>query len=169
MQRNVKKHWLVVLPALLLLTLLVCNQAGAQGTTASIGGTVSDKRGPLPGATIAAKNTQTAFVYKVTAGDDGTFLLGGLPPGTYEITVYSEAYKAKTETVTVLLGQANKVNFELSPEKVFVGETTVVGETRETATAAASVFAAARGRLEFAGGAPAAAVDTIVEALTGRK
>lgn len=47
--------------------------------------------------------------------------------------------------------------------------TTVVGETRETATAAASVFAAARGRLEFAGGAPAAAVDTIVEALTGRK
>jgi len=129
MQRNVKKHWLVVLPALLLLTLLVCNQAGAQGTTASIGGTVSDKRGPLPGATIAAKNTQTAFVYKVTAGDDGTFLLGGLPPGTYEITVYSEAYKAKTETVTVLLGQANKVNFELSPEKVFVGETTVVGET----------------------------------------
>ncbi|HVN77246.1 MAG TPA: carboxypeptidase-like regulatory domain-containing protein, partial [Thermoanaerobaculaceae bacterium] len=129
MQRNVKRHWVVVLPALALLALLVASQVGAQGTTASIGGTVGDKRGPLPGATVAAKNTQTAFVYKTVAGEDGSFLLGGLPPGTYEITVYSEAYKAKTVTVTVLLGQANKVCFELTPEKVFVADATVVGDT----------------------------------------
>ncbi|TAM56141.1 MAG: TonB-dependent receptor [Acidobacteria bacterium] len=128
MRRKEGNHWLVVGPALLLLTLLVCSQAGAQGTTASIGGTVSDKRGPLPGATVAAKNVQTAFVYKVTAGEDGRFLLGGLPPGTYELMVYSEAYKPASQTVTVFLGQANKVNFVLTPEKVFVGEATVVGE-----------------------------------------
>lgn len=129
MQGRMWRNWLIVLPAFLLLTLLVCSQAAAQGTTASIGGTVTDKRGPLPGATVTAKNTQTAFVYKTVAGNDGTFLLGGLPPGTYEITVYSEAYKERTVTVTVLLGQANKVNFELSPEQVFVAEATVVGQT----------------------------------------
>lgn len=129
MQRKTSKGIALVWSAFLVLTLLLCSQAGAQGTTASIGGTVGDARGPLPGATVTAKNTQTAFVYKVTAGEDGSFLLGGLPPGTYEITVYSEAYKEKTETVTVLLGQANKVNFQLTPEKVFVGEAMVVGET----------------------------------------
>ncbi len=131
MQRNLKRHWLVAVPALLLLSLLVCSQAGAQGTTASIGGTVGDARGPLPGATVAAKNTQTAFVYKTVAGNDGSFLLGGLPPGTYELTVFSEAYKPASQTVTVLLGQANKVNFQLTPEKVFVGDVTVVGETNK--------------------------------------
>jgi hypothetical protein len=115
MQRNEKRRWFIVLPAVMLLTLLVCSQAGAQGTTASIGGTVGDKRGPLPGATVTAKNVQTAFVYKDTAGEDGSFMLSGLPPGTYEITVSSEAYQAKTETVTVLLGQANKVTFQLTP------------------------------------------------------
>jgi outer membrane receptor for ferrienterochelin and colicin len=114
--------------ALLLLMLLFCSQASAQGTTASIGGRVTDKRGPLPGATVAAKNVQTAFVYKTTAGDDGSFMLAGLPPGTYEVDVYSEAYKPASQTITVLLGQANRVTFELTPEKVFVENTAVVGE-----------------------------------------
>jgi hypothetical protein len=123
-----KKGATVWCPLLLLLLLLFCSQVGAQGTTASIGGTVTDKRGPLPGATVAAKNVQTAFVYRTTAGDDGSFVLAGLPPGTYEVEVYSEAYKPASQRVTVLLGQANRVTFELTPEKVFVENAAVVGE-----------------------------------------
>ena len=118
MKRKGRKHGAAIWSALLLLMLLFGSQAGAQVTTASIGGTVADKTGPLPGATVSAKNTQSAFVYKATAGDDGSFQLNGLPPGTYEITVSSEAYKPQTQTVTVLLAQQNKVRFELSPEKI---------------------------------------------------
>ncbi len=129
MRGNTRRHRLVAAPALALLALLVASTAGAQATTASIAGTVGDKSGPLPGATVTAKNVQTAFVYKATAENDGTFILSGLPPGTYEITVASEAYKPQTQTVTVLLGQQNKAKFELSPDKMFVAETTVVGET----------------------------------------
>jgi outer membrane receptor protein involved in Fe transport len=129
MQRKTSKGIALVWSAFLVLTLLLCSQAGAQVTTASIGGTVADKTGPLPGATVSAKNVQTAFVFKTTAGENGSFNLNGLPPGTYEITVASEAYKPQTQTVTVLLGQQNKVRFELSPEKMFMAETTVVGET----------------------------------------
>ena len=129
MQRIVRKHGILAWSALLLLMLLFCSQAGATVTTASIGGTVGDVSGPLPGATVTAKNTQSAFVYKTTAGNDGSFLLGGLPPGTYEITVSSEAYKAQTQTVTVLLGQSNKVNFQLKPDMVVFADATVVGET----------------------------------------
>ena len=129
MKRKGRKHGAAIWSALLLLMLLFGSQAGAQVTTASIGGTVADKTGPLPGATVSAKNTQSAFVYKATAGDDGSFQLNGLPPGTYEITVSSEAYKPQIQTVTVLLAQQNKVRFELSPEMVVIADTTVVGET----------------------------------------
>ena len=129
--RSKAGRYFVIALAALLLPLLFGGQLWAQGTTASIAGTVTDKRGPLPGATVAAKNVQTAFVYRTTAGDDGSFVLGGLPPGTYEVEVYSEAYKPASQTMTVLLGQANRVNFELTPEQIFVGETTVVGETNK--------------------------------------
>jgi len=129
MRRIIGRNWLVVLPAFLLLTLLVCSQAAAQVTTASIAGTVGDKSGPLPGATVTAKNVQTAFTYKATAGEDGTFQLSGLAPGTYEISVASQAYKPQTQTVTVLLGQQNKVRFELSPDTVVMEQVAVVGET----------------------------------------
>jgi hypothetical protein len=129
MKRKGRKHSAIAWSALLLLSLLICSQASAQGTTASIGGTVRDVSGPLPGATVTAKNIQTAFVHKTTAGNDGSFLLGGLAPGTYEITVQSEAYKPQTQTVTVLLGQNNKVNFQLKLDMVVVADATVVGET----------------------------------------
>jgi hypothetical protein len=131
MRGRTGKFLIITLSVLLLLPLLASRTLWAQGTTASIAGTVTDKRGPLPGATVAAKNAQTAFVYRTTAGDDGSFVLAGLPPGTYDIEVYSEAYKPATQTITVYLGQANRVNFELTPEQVFVGETTVVGETNK--------------------------------------
>jgi len=128
MQRRGKDHGSIAWSVLLLLTLLLCSQASAQVTTATITGIVADKTGPLPGATVSARNAATAFVFKTTAGEDGSFILNGLPPGTYEITVSSEAYKGQTQTVTVLLGQTNKVRFELSPEKMYMAETTVVGE-----------------------------------------
>jgi hypothetical protein len=131
MKRKGRKHSAIAWSGLLLLSLLICSQAGAQITTASIWGTVADKTGPLPGATVTAKNTQTAFVYKTTAGDDGSFQLNGLPPGTYEIAVASEEYKPQTQTVTVQVGQKNKVRFELSPEMVVVADTTVVGEANK--------------------------------------
>jgi hypothetical protein len=131
MKRKGRKHSAFAWSALLLLSLLICSQAGAQVTTASIGGTVADQTGPLPGATVSAKNTQTAFVYKTTAGNDGSFNLNGLPPGTYEITVSSEAYRPQTQTVTVLLGQTNKVNFQLSVDMVVFANATVVGEANK--------------------------------------
>jgi len=127
MQRRARKHGTLAW-SVLLLGLLVCTQAGAQ-VTASIGGTVGEVGGPLPGASVSAKNVQSAFVYQTTAGKDGSYLLGGLPPGTYEITVSSEAYKPQTQTMTVLLGQTNRVNFKLKLDMVVVADATVVGET----------------------------------------
>jgi len=81
MQTQREKHWLVVLPALLCSRSWVCNQAGAQGTTGKHRRHGQRQEGTAPWSHNCREGiTQTAFVYKVTAGDDGTFLLGRPPP-----------------------------------------------------------------------------------------
>ena len=55
----------------------------AQGTTASIQGTIVDEGGPLPGATIVAKDNRSPDSHtKAVADTNGAFTLSGLRPGT---------------------------------------------------------------------------------------
>jgi hypothetical protein len=83
------------------LLLIAPAHTAAQGTTASIQGTIVDDSGPLPGATIVAKDTQSGFLFESVAGADGSFTLSGLRPGTYEITVTMNQYKPQSKTVQV--------------------------------------------------------------------
>src|SRR4030095_6230002 len=73
--------------------------ASAQGTTATIQGTVVDDTGPLPGAIITAKDTQSGFTHKAVSDAQGAFTLSGLRPATYEITVAMQQYKPQAKTV----------------------------------------------------------------------
>ncbi|HEY8549104.1 MAG TPA: carboxypeptidase regulatory-like domain-containing protein [Vicinamibacterales bacterium] len=109
----------------------------AQTTTATITGTVSDEAGVLPGATVTARDAQSGFTSEVVTAADGTFALGGLRPGTYEITVSLEQYKPQTRTVQVLVGQTVTVNFKISPDLLVVEQVQVVADNRlvETKTA----------------------------------
>ena len=90
--------------------------AFAQGTSASIVGTIVDETGPLPGATIVAKDTSSGFQYESVAAGDGTFSLSGLRPGTYEITVAMSNYKPQSRVVQVQVGQSITANFKITPE-----------------------------------------------------
>lgn len=54
---------------------------------------------PVVGATVAASGPQTR---QATSGADGSFLLQGLQPGTYEVRVDSSAFLIKMETIQVL-------------------------------------------------------------------
>ncbi len=100
----------------------------AQSTTASIQGTVSDETGVLPGATISARETEGGFSFEAVTGAEGAFVLAGLRPGTYELTVVMDKYKPQTQTVRVLVGQAVTANFRITPDLLFVEEVTVVGD-----------------------------------------
>jgi hypothetical protein len=64
----------------------------------SISGTVSDEKGnPLPGATVFLSNTQ-----KITpTNEEGKFLLGGLPAGTYELVVKMLGFKVYTAPLII--------------------------------------------------------------------
>jgi len=117
-----------------LLTLIVClataSIALAQGTTAAIRGKVVDEGGnPFPTAEIVATNTANGFRHSTTAGADGGFLLGGLPPATYRIDVTAPSYKGATRELTVRVGQSLDIEFRLTPDLVMMEEITVVGST----------------------------------------
>jgi Carboxypeptidase regulatory-like domain/TonB dependent receptor len=104
------------------------SELAAQTTSATIQGTVSDDTGVLPGATVTARESQSGFQFEAVTGADGSFALGSLRPGTYEITVTVASFKPQSRTVQVLVGQTVTVNFKISPDVVHVEEVTVVGQ-----------------------------------------
>jgi outer membrane receptor for ferrienterochelin and colicin len=128
MQRKISNHLASGLVVLSVLVLIICGQAGAQTTTSSIGGVVTDDRGPIPGAQVVAQNTENGFKYQTTADNDGAYRLNGLPPGSYEMGVSSEAYKEQKLTVRLLLGQSATANFRLTLDQVFLANVTVIGK-----------------------------------------
>jgi Carboxypeptidase regulatory-like domain len=77
MQRAGMRSWAAVLYACAIVA--VATAAYAQGTAASIQGVIVDESGPLPGATIVAKDTQSGFVFETVAGSDGSFSLSNVP------------------------------------------------------------------------------------------
>ena len=118
----------VQLICIALLAGLVATAAFAQATTATIRGKVTnDHGGVLANAEINAVSTSTGFVHTVKSDANGSFNLAGLPPGEYNIVVAAPAYEAKSETITVLLGQNLNMNFLLSPTAVLNESITVVG------------------------------------------
>ena len=115
---------------LMIVWLVTAGTAGAQVSTATIQGTVTDSTGVLPGATVTAREIQSGFTNEATTAGDGTFTLAGLRPGRYEITVAVSQYKPEAKTVEVLVGQTVSLDFRITPDLVYAEAVTVVGDTR---------------------------------------
>src|SRR5579875_37826 len=63
--------------------------------TGSIRGTVVDPSGAsIPGARVTVTETQTGAKRTTTTADDGSFLVVGLPAGTYDVTVSKSGFEA---------------------------------------------------------------------------
>ena len=119
--------WMVCLA---LVAVALPHPARAQGTSASIQGSVIDDSGPLPGATIVAKDTQSGFQHDAVTAVDGTFTLSGLRPGTYEITVTMAQFKPQSKTLQVQVGQSLTANFKVTPDVLYTEQVQVVGNSR---------------------------------------
>jgi len=95
---------ILVVLALVALAVLNAQPAWSQAETGTIGGTVTDQTGAvIPGASVTAKSTSTGAERTVKSGVDGQYLLQGLTPGFYDVTVTSgnfAGFKARAE-VTV--------------------------------------------------------------------
>ena len=84
-------------------SLLWAGIAAAQTTTARIQGNAA------PGAEITARNIDTGFTSRSTAAADGSYALGGLTPGPYEISV-AGAPAEQAQRVSVQVGQVAELD-----------------------------------------------------------
>ena len=79
--------------------------------TGGITGKVTEKGGkePVPFANVVVLGTKQG----AQTGEDGSFAIGKVPPGTYQLRVLAMGYDAITRTVTVNAGQTATVAVDL--------------------------------------------------------
>ncbi len=91
--------------ATLAFMLLCIGIASAQVESGQISGTVADQSGAVvPNATISVKNVGTNAVRTTESAADGLFLVSGLAPATYEVTVNASGFKQFVTTAEVTVG-----------------------------------------------------------------
>jgi len=89
--------------------------AHAQTSTATIRGTVRDAAGAPVGATVVtATSTATGITYRATSGSDGGYVLNGVRPGVYTITVDAADGTRFEQAVSVGIGQAATLDIALT-------------------------------------------------------
>jgi hypothetical protein len=115
------------------------HNASAQTTTGTIKGTISSGGAPAANAQIQLRNPQTGVSRGTTARDDGGYVLPGIPPATYEMTVRRIGAAPETRTVTVLIGTTQIQDFNLDQQAatlstVYVQAAGVETRTSEVAT-----------------------------------
>ena len=130
----------VRIACLLLLALVLARRPLlAQPPTGSVGGSVSASTGiGLPGATVTAINAETAVQRTVTTGDDGEYLIEGLPPGDrYELRAELDGFAPVSRIdFTLASGGRDTVSFLLIPATAetlsVIGRTAVLEQQRST-------------------------------------
>lgn len=112
--------------------------------------------GNVSGIKFTVKNNDTGDTQTVTTGADGTFLVEGLPAGTYTVTeTVSTAYVADpvSQTVTVNTGETATVNFSNTLKKFRVKFTKVdkdTGTAQGDASLAGAVYGLYQNNTEIA-------------------
>ncbi len=113
---------------LLLVVIVATNAFGQSATTATLRGKIINAQGnSVANAEINAVETNTGFVHTVNSRADGSYTLGGLTPGLYNIVVAAPGYEPKSQDVTVLVGQMLELNIRMTPTAVLTESITVVG------------------------------------------
>jgi outer membrane receptor protein involved in Fe transport len=73
---------------------VLASRAGAQVTTATIAGTITDSSGgALPGALVTARNADTGLARSVPTGTDGAYRIEFLPIGNYVVEAVLDGFK----------------------------------------------------------------------------
>src|SRR5438128_5875144 len=110
-------------------------RTAAQTTTGTIRGSVKDARGgALADAEVQAKNVGTGVVRSASAHADGSYILVGLVPATYDVTARRIGSAPQTRRVEVLVGATFSLDFTLAAGAVQLQAVTVQAPLVETRT-----------------------------------
>jgi hypothetical protein len=116
--------------------------AGAQGTGATLQGTVRDAQGAiLPGASVTVRNTDTGVTRTLAADDSGFYRAAALTPGPYDLVVELSGFVRYQRTgLTLTIGQEAVVNITMQlaalEESVTVTASAPLVETTKSALGA---------------------------------
>jgi hypothetical protein len=98
----------------------------AQNITGTVRGTVTDSSGaPIAGAEIIARNTATGVQRSTMTRDNGSYVLPGMVPATYDLTARRVGMRGETRREAVQIGKTIDVNFVLRSSTVQIEELTV--------------------------------------------
>lgn len=101
----------------LLVLLLTPVALAAQTTTGTVRGRVTDQSGaPVSGAHVEARNVQSGALRGTDSRDDGSYVLPGVVPGTYDMTVRRIGFGAQARRVVVQIGVTEVQNFTLTTQ-----------------------------------------------------
>jgi hypothetical protein len=104
--------------------------ASAQVATSTLRGTVYEGAAAEAGGTITATEVATGYVSRGRVNSDGGYVIPGLRPGTYRITVTTADGQTATDTVTLALGQVGTLDLDVGGPTgvVSTSEATDVGD-----------------------------------------
>ncbi|MEO7367188.1 MAG: TonB-dependent receptor, partial [Gemmatimonadaceae bacterium] len=108
----------------------------AQTSTGILRGSVTGDNGaPAIGAQITATNVSSGVPRTTTAHDDGLYVLPGVIPGTYTVTVRRIGTSPQTRTVVVQIGATQVQNFALVDQPTTLSTQLITAASgRETQT-----------------------------------
>lgn len=103
----------------------------AQLSTATIKGQImSGEAAAQAGLVVTAVNQANGNTYRTTTLGDGSYVLPGLAPGSYEIRVTSPGGAVNTEVITVQVGQTAAVDLTLGGSVQRLESVTVIGNAQ---------------------------------------
>jgi hypothetical protein len=117
--------WLLTLALCAVLGTILSSVAGAQSTTGSIHGQISDpSKAVVVGANITALNLATGVAYPGKSDGQGNYVVFNLPPGVYNVTVEKEGFDSATaKEMRIVIDQKQLMNFQLKVGAVSTVET----------------------------------------------
>jgi hypothetical protein len=108
--------------ALLATSLLMGAPAYAQLTTATVRGKVTSGEAPATGTTVTARNVDTGFTSRGMVAADGTYVLAGVRPGTYDISYAVAGGATVTRRVTISVGQTATIDVDMAANTTSIDE-----------------------------------------------
>ena len=124
----------------LLLGIAVLMPARAQQYLGTLSGDVSDATGArVAGAQVTATNSATHFETKGVTNGTGEYVLPGITPGTYTVTIAAGGFRTETRTSIELTAGANvQTHFSLRPGST-QQDVVVTAETQLLDTSSANI------------------------------
>ncbi len=114
--------------AVLFSALLVPSKAWSQTATSNLRGYVRGTNGePIADAQISTRSTETNQARNTTSSASGYYYVGGLRPGTYELTMRRIGFAPQSRQIRLFIGQTQDIDFALAEAAVQIAGIEVRG------------------------------------------